>query len=424
MTPPSNFTENSTSMCVPESNMDYRKDMMASLLAIKHSKKFVKTSESYCERYEKALPKLAPSEIEIGSLLGRGGFSNVYEISSFPLTENHEKEDADQRESREFLKTNVFRDRSGDCRYAIKYLRQDIINDERMFKMAAIDLAVEAKILCSVFHPNVVKLRGLCADGEKGFRSGKPEGFFLVIDRLYDTLAERIVQWRKYKVCIPEKRVKIFRLDRFFCKKVQSSEIPNHKLKIILDITAALQYLHKRKILYRDLKPENLGFDVRGDIKLFDFGLSTELSNCKAEQDGTYKLTGCIGSLRYMAPEVVKNESYNLSADIYSFSILLWEILTLETPFEGMDRKEFMKLVASGTSRPHIPRSIPLHVRNLLEEGWSSDLHNRPSFDWIFGFFAEMMSSQSGILVNLSHARRRRSSELMFRASITNGLVN
>jgi len=287
-----------------------------------------------------------------------------------------------------------------------------------MFKMAAVDLAVEAKILCSVFHPNIVKLRGLCTGGEKGFRSGKPEGFFLVFDRLYDTLEERIMQWREYEFNNQGKKGNFFHLNKIFHKKVKANEIPKYKLKVILDISAALQYLHKRKILYRDLKPENLGFDVRGDIKLFDFGLSTELSNCREKKDGTYRLTGCIGSLRYMAPEVVKSESYNLTADVYSFCILLSEILTLEKPFEGLNRQEFIESVAFGNCRPTIPRSIPIHVQTLLEEGWSSDLHDRPCFDWIFTFFANMMSSQNGSMVNLNHSRRR-SSELMLRASVT-----
>lgn len=55
-------------------------------------------------------------------------------------------------------------------------------------------------------------------------------------------------------------------------------------------------------IIYRDLKPDNIGFDVRGDVKLFDFGLSRELPERKLD-DGTYHMTGDTGSPRYMAPE-------------------------------------------------------------------------------------------------------------------------
>jgi serine/threonine protein kinase len=55
-------------------------------------------------------------------------------------------------------------------------------------------------------------------------------------------------------------------------------------------------------VIYRDLKPDNVGFDVRGDVKIFDFGLAKELDPNKRLDDGTYKLTSDTGSLRYMAP--------------------------------------------------------------------------------------------------------------------------
>ena len=53
-------------------------------------------------------------------------------------------------------------------------------------------------------------------------------------------------------------------------------------------------------IVYRDLKPDNIGFDVRGDVKIFDFGLAKEFNPANVLDDGTYKLTGDTGSPRYM----------------------------------------------------------------------------------------------------------------------------
>lgn len=56
-------------------------------------------------------------------------------------------------------------------------------------------------------------------------------------------------------------------------------------------------------VIYRDLKPDNIGFDVRGDVKIFDLGLAKEIDPKTKLEDGTYNLTADTGSLRYMAPE-------------------------------------------------------------------------------------------------------------------------
>merc|ERR1712183_1116963 len=109
------------------------------------------------------------------------------------------------------------------------------------------------------------------------------------------------------------------------------------KMTSAYDLSDALGYLHGRGIIYRDLKPTNIGFDVRDDVKLFDFGLAKELDP-KTKLDGAvYNLSGNTGSLRYMAPEVAKEQPYNTSVDVYSFAILLWQICTLETPFNDFD---------------------------------------------------------------------------------------
>ena len=340
----------------------------------KFSEHLVKTSKVYSAKYEEALPKISPAEIEIGPLLGHGGFSDVFEIQSFCLNGENECEDEDQREARRFLKIHSHREGEGkgEARYAVKYLRKHIVADRETFILAAKDIALEAKLLCSVFHPNIIKLRGVCSEGEMGFRARTPNGFFLILDRLEGTLEDRINEWKNDPKALGITKKSGFK-KLFGSKSVQ--EIPLDILKMIRDISAALKYLHGRNIIYRDLKPENFGFDVRGDIKLFDFGLSKDLSTFRKLEDGTYDLTGCTGSLRYMAPEVVKHMTYNSAVDVFSFSIMLWEMLTTKKPFDGFTQSQHSKLVAYGTYRPKIKSSFPDDIKQLLHKGWSSDMN-------------------------------------------------
>jgi len=366
------------------------------LHALTRAEHFVKTCKSYSARYEKFLPKLSASEVWTGSLLGTGGYFHVHEVKSFRLRESTEEndedrneKDVDQRTSREYLRAHVYRENTGDCRYAVKHFREHIVKDKGLFKTAAIDIALEAKILCSVFHPNIIKLRGICSGGEMGFSTGKPEGFFIILDRLYGTLDKRMEEWRQQEKLTKARSPKGPMLKSFFgSKKVKSEDIPQEKLTVIHDISSAMNYLHKRNIIYRDIKPENFGFTINNEIKLFDFGLSKELSSCKKTEDGTYKLTGGIGTQRYMAPEVLRHERYNFSADVYSFTVLLWEILTLKRPFEGFSSEQHFQLVGNGTYRPSISKKYSTPVKRLLEDGWSSNLHNRPSFEEIDKFFS------------------------------------
>ena len=82
------------------------------------------------------------------------------------------------------------------------------------------------------------------------------------------------------------------------------------------DVARALRYLHDNDIIYRDLKPDNVGFDIRGDVKLFDFGLTKELRPRDRIRTDEYRASGQTGSRRYMAPEVVLCKNYGLKADI------------------------------------------------------------------------------------------------------------
>ena len=118
-------------------------------------------------------------------------------------------------------------------------------------------------------------------------------------------------------------------------------------------------------------------------MKLFDFGLATEVDLSTVREDGTFHLTGFTGSPLYMAPEVAKLLPYNFKADSYSFGILLWQIMSMKTPFEKLTVKALETYVVDGTHRPAIDTTWSENMSNLMKSCWNGNIKKRPSFDTI-----------------------------------------
>jgi serine/threonine protein kinase len=127
-------------------------------------------------------------------------------------------------------------------------------------------------------------------------------------------------------------------------------------------------------------KPDNIGFDGNDVIKIFDFGLAKELQESQKTDDGLYKMTGFTGAVRYMAPEVGLGKPYNLSVDVYSWSIIMWFILALEPPFGFYTEEMIMDRVFKRGSRPAIFDSWSKPIGDMMKKAWESEIADRPTF--------------------------------------------
>jgi serine/threonine protein kinase len=151
------------------------------------------------------------------------------------------------------------------------------------------------------------------------------------------------------------------------------------RLRAARDLASAFQYLHENRICFRDLKLENVGFDREGAIKLFDFGLSKELPALH-HKDDLYNMTPNTGTLKYMAPEVAMGHPYNESCDVYSFAILLWEMLSLRRAFANYTNEELRDCVVRAPfKRPPRNQKWPEELRAIMHKAWSPRISDRPS---------------------------------------------
>ena len=102
----------------------------------------------------------------------------------------------------------------------------------------------------------------------------------------------------------------------------------------IASILLAINHLHKKKIIYRDIKPENVMVNVKGYIKIIDFGTVKEIED---------RTTTVIGTSHYMAPEITKGEGYSFQVDIWSIAICMYEFFCGKLPF-GEDLEDPMDI--------------------------------------------------------------------------------
>ncbi|GLT27620.1 hypothetical protein SLA2020_026040 [Shorea laevis] len=157
---------------------------------------------------------------------------------------------------------------------------------------------------------------------------------------------------------------------------------PSTAINFSLDIARGMAYLHNEPnvIVHRDLKPRNvlLVNSSADHLKVGDFGLS-KLINVQKSHD-PYKMTGETGSYRYMAPEVFKHRRYDKKVDVFSFAMILYEMLEGEPPFSNYEPYEAAKYVADGQRPLFRTKSYLPELKDLTVKCWAADMNQRPSF--------------------------------------------
>ncbi|KAK9112583.1 hypothetical protein Scep_020102 [Stephania cephalantha] len=228
---------------------------------------------------------------------------------------------------------------------AIKVLKPERVNADMQQEFAQ-----EVYIMRKVRHRNVVQFIGACT---------RPPNLCIVTEfmsggSVYDFL---------------HKQKGVFKLPSL--------------LKVAIDVSKGMNYLHQNNIIHRDLKAANLLMDENEVVKVADFGVARV-------QAQTGVMTAETGTYRWMAPEVIEHKPYDHKADVFSFGIVLWELLTGKLPYEYLTPLQAAVGVVQKGLRPIIPKHTHPKLTELLERCWQQDPTLRPDFGEIIEFLQQI----------------------------------
>jgi len=203
----------------------------------------------------------------------------------------------------------------------------------------------EVKIMKSIRHPNLLLFLGACT---------KP-GSLMIVTEL---------------------------LDKSF-HDIHSTYTLFQKLKMAKDAAKGISWLHSLQpiIIHRDLKPENILVDASGKItKVADFGLALVKDQSKQSREEMKKIRG---SPAFMSPEALLGKELTPRTDVYSFGMILWELLTGQSPYESLEVENFEELIEEicvKNTREKIPSDCPSTLKKLISSCWKPNPEERPDF--------------------------------------------
>ena len=159
--------------------------------------------------------------------------------------------------------------------------------------------------------------------------------------------------------------------------------------KLALEIALAVKYLHCRNITHCDLKSTNVLLDNNFHVKITDFGVS-KMVNILYEK--SQEIRGKFGTTHWMAPEIMKRLKYEEASDVFSYGMILYEIITGEIPYYGLQPNQIIGLVADCRKIVQIPENTSNpYLRKLVIECLKYDTEDRPCFEEIIIYLEKVI---------------------------------
>ena len=247
----------------------------------------------------------------------------------------------------------------GNGLYVMKIISMDNMSEELKEKTYS-----EVKILQKLNHPNIIKFHEFFFS--KNFRN---QISLHIIAEYADggDLHRKIQIYKQKKIFFTENQI----------------------LDYLIQITLALNHMHSKNILHRDIKPQNIFLTKNNIIKLGDFGVSKALESTFA------KAKSLIGTPYYVSPEIFSNIPYSYKSDIWSFGVLLYQMTNFKMPFEAYNNiSELGQKIKAGNFEKINNENYSVDLKNLIYDMLQVNPEKRPTlndilckFIFFYGFF-------------------------------------
>ncbi|CAL5011057.1 unnamed protein product [Urochloa humidicola] len=247
---------------------------------------------------------------------------------------------------------------------AIKLLERPEADPEKA-QLLEQQFVQEVMMLSTLRHPNIVKFVGACR---------KP------------------LVW-----CIVTEYAKGGSLKNFLSRRQNRSVPLKLAVKQALDVARGMAYVHGLGFIHRDLKSDNLLISGDKSIKIADFGVA----RIEVKTEG---MTPETGTYRWMAPEMIQHRPYNQKVDVYSFGIVLWELVTGSVPFANMTAVQAAFAVVNKGVRPTIPHDCLPALGEIMTRCWDANPEVRPPFTEIVRMLEQV---EMEVLTTVRKARFR-----------------
>ena len=333
------------------------------------------------------------SEIGTGDRIVNGKSSDVYDIIEFRQQRKVREMLGDEVGFvRDFLARNVRHSKTLKSIYVVKVAKMKSEGSLSAFEAKLSALENETDVLRNLNHPSIIKMKGLPISyylAEKCFSNmpfPRSSCSFIMMEKVHEMLQERIEFWKKAyrRVMNP---VLTMIIDR---RGVKHKHLLIEQFKAAVELASAVEYLHINNYLHGDLVPSNIGFSNSGSLVLFNFDHSLPLNSTTIPCNPDV-ICEEVGNFIYHCPTLIKGGKYKESSEVYSFAMILYEILSLKQPFLSLSHEDFRYCESLSGYYPQIPETWPLGVQTLISKGWNVNESKRPSMTEIHKILQQEM---------------------------------